>query len=154
MRRKVEDGASALPAARSVQGDRIARRAGGADDLERRPDEQELGHAVREQRREVEVLDVPDAMPGLQLGVAGYGLTFDFADRLGIVCRGVAAGQDDLLLGEVLAGAAAEARLAGDERLDPLGLLLVRERRPLAVLPKIAVARVKEDAVALADLLD
>src|SRR5919108_3768859 len=68
------------PALRSVQGDRIARRAGGADDLERRPDEQELGHAVREQRREIEVLDVPDAVPGLQLLVAWHRLALDLAD--------------------------------------------------------------------------
>src|SRR5262245_19483756 len=80
------------PTLRSVQGYRIARRAGGTDDLDRRPHEQELGHAVGKQRREIEVLDVPDAMPGLQLGVAGYRLAIDLALGLGIVGRGVAAG--------------------------------------------------------------
>jgi hypothetical protein len=65
-------------------------------------------------------------MSGLQLGVAGHGLALDLADRLGVVGRGVAAGQDDLLLGKILACAAAETRLTGGELLGVRGLFLRR----------------------------
>jgi hypothetical protein len=86
--------------------------------------------------------------------VAGHRLALDLADRLGLVRRGIAAGQDDLALGEVLAGADPEPRLARDELLGARFLLLRGKRRPLVVLPEIAVAGIEEYAVALADLLD
>jgi hypothetical protein len=48
----------------SVQRVRIARRASGALDLQRRPDEQELVGLVGNQLAEIEILDVPDPAPG------------------------------------------------------------------------------------------
>jgi hypothetical protein len=86
--------------------------------------------------------------------MAGNGLALDLAHRLRIVGGSVAAGEDDLPLGEVLAGGTAETGLARDELLYALRLLLGREGLPLAVLPQVAVTGMEEDAVVLADLLD
>ena len=57
------------------------------------------------------------------------------------------------LLGEVLAGAAAETRLAGGELLGLCRGLVLGAKRfgPVRVLPQVAVTRVEEYAVALTD---
>ena len=58
----------------SIQRHGIARRAGRALHLQRRPHEQELVGLVGDQLRQVHVLQVPDAALGLQLDVALEGL--------------------------------------------------------------------------------
>src|SRR5215471_12259089 len=56
-----------------VEHDRIARRAGGANDPERRPDERTLQDLLVDECLGVHVLQVPDASACLHLGVARHG---------------------------------------------------------------------------------
>src|SRR5688500_17441037 len=99
----------------SVQRDRVARGAGGALDLERRPNEEKLVGLVGDQLAEVQVLEVPDAALGLQLDVAFERLLRFAAEACadGVGAPGVRAGQRDLARGEVLAGRNPEAGLPG-----------------------------------------
>src|SRR5207302_4640036 len=101
---------------------------------------------------EFHVLEVPDAVPGLAIGMAGNREPLFLTDGLRVVGRGVTARHGDLPLGEVAAGADAEPRLARVELRAALGLLLGRQGLPLRVEPEVAVASVEEHAVALADL--
>src|SRR5205823_4938202 len=75
------------------------------------------------------------------------------AGGLRVVGRRVAAGQDDLALGHVLARAEPEARLAGVELVASLRLLRRRQPLPLRIEPEITVAGVEEPAVALVGFL-
>src|SRR6058998_2548922 len=134
----------------SVERDRVAGGAGAADDLERRPHERELVDLVFEQLRELEILDVPYPAPCLHLGVTRHREFLALlAGGLRVVGRRVAAGQDDLALGHVLARAEPEARLAGVELVASLRLLRRRQPLPLRIEPEITVAGVEEHAVAL-----
>src|SRR6185503_6034804 len=96
-----------------VDHDRIGRRPGGADHPERRPDERALEDLLVDKGLGVDVLQVPDAATGLQLGVTGHGEVRTLLARgLRIAGGGVAHRQRDVARGHVLARADAEARLA------------------------------------------
>ena len=132
----------------SVQSHRVARRTRPAHDLERRPHEHELIDAILEQLGELEVLEIPDAVLGLEVHMAGVGLARVLAGD-GLGGEGIATRQGDLPLGEIFARADAEARLALAELLPPLRLFLGGEGRPLGAAPEITVAGVDEHAVTL-----
>src|SRR5207247_10234196 len=100
-----------------------------------------------------EILEVPYPAPCRHLGVTRHREFLALlAGGLRVVGRRVAAGQDDLALGHVLARAEPEARLAGVELVASLRLLRRRQPLPLRIEPEITVAGVEEHAVALADL--
>ena len=67
--------------------------------------------------------------------MAGHRLAFDFAHGLGVVGRGIAAGQDDFLFGHVFAGAATETRLAGYEFRHAGALFFGGKTFPFGIFP-------------------
>src|SRR5712691_6205255 len=84
--------------------------------------------------------------------MARHGVVFLLPHRLSVVRRGVAARQDHLALGEVLAGADAEPWLTRGELRAALRPLLERQGLPLRVEPNVAVTGMKEHAVPLAEI--
>src|SRR5207247_654935 len=95
-----------------VEHHRIAGRAGGANDPQRRPDERALEDLLVDERLGVDVLQVPDAPAGLHLRVAGHREVGPLLPRgLRVARRRIAHGQRDVPRGQVLAGAEAEAGL-------------------------------------------
>src|SRR5262245_28439947 len=138
-----------------VQHDRIAGRSGGADDAERRPDERSLQDLLIDEGLGVDVLEVPDAPPGLHLGVARDGEVRSLLARgLSVARRGVAHGHRDVPRGEILARADAEAGLALVEQVAGRLPLVGVHRLVAVVAPAVALAGVKRDAVTRADLLE
>src|SRR5207249_3517136 len=119
---------------------RIAGRAGGANDPQRRPDERALEDLLVDERLGVDVLQVPDAPAGLHLRVAGHREVGSLLPRgLRVARRRIAHGQRDVPRGQVLAGAEAEAGLPLVEEVP--GRLALR-----AVVPARATVRARAES--------
>src|SRR5262249_25536305 len=128
---------------------RIARRAGGADDAQRRPDECAFEDLGVDERLRVDVFEIPNPATRLHLGVARHGdIRPLLAGRLRVARGGVAHGQRDVARGHVVAGADAEAGLAlGPDIAGGLALIGVHAL-VLVIAPGVALAGVERHAIA------
>src|SRR3989475_5432297 len=132
------------PRVQLVEHHRIAGRAGGANDPQRRPDERALEDLLVDERLGVDVLQVPDAPAGLHLGVAGHRAIGPLLPPgLRVARRRIAHGQRDVPRGQVLAGAEAEAGLLLLEQVAgrlALGRVTVRAKSSRSVTNQSTVS--------------
>src|SRR5438094_8652302 len=146
-------GAISGPPMSLVEHHRIAGRAGGANDPQRRPDERALEDLLVDERLGVDVLQVPDAPAGLHLRVAGHREVGPLLPRgLRVARRRIAHGQRDVPRGQVLAGAEAEAGLPlVEEVAGRLALGGVHGFVPI-IAPAVALPGVQRHAVPRRDV--